>query len=149
MFLFLHGVGNDRLNTIKTSYLSQGLVPYIHEHSGCNAPNTLVLVDAQNIMNFILQYTETNTILLPSCIPGYKLDDTYILLASTIKRAVWSSAGDCNPVLPASTAILHFLLYVKALPPAGCCSMRSNRPQLDMPMKQHCNRQESEIRARY
>jgi hypothetical protein len=37
----------------------------------------------------IMQYAESNAILLPGCIPGYKRDDIPLLPSSTAKKAVW------------------------------------------------------------
>ena len=88
-FLFLHDIGDFRLRAIRAHYLSEGLVPRIHGHTGRTAPNALVLEDVRGIITFILQYVESNGILLPGRIPGYKRDDIKLLPSSTTKRAVW------------------------------------------------------------
>ena len=88
-FLFLHNIGNSRFKAIKAHYLSQGLVPRIHKHTGRIAPNALVMDDVKGIISFVMQYAETNGILLPGRIPGYKRDDIQLLPSSTTKRAVW------------------------------------------------------------
>ena len=88
-FLFLHNIGEFRLKAIRARYLSEGLVPRIHGHSGRTAPNALVLEDVRGIITFIMQYAETNAILLPGRIPGYKRDDIQLLPSNTTKRAVW------------------------------------------------------------
>ena len=71
-FLFLHNTGEFRFRVLKTHYLTEGLVPRIHGHAGRTAPNMLVLEDVRGIVLFVLQYVETNGILLPGRIPGYK-----------------------------------------------------------------------------
>ena len=87
-FLFLHNIGEFHLKAIKAQYLAEGLVPRIHGHSGRIAPNALVLEHVQSIVTFVMQYAETNGILLPGRIPGYKRDDIQLLPSSTTKRAV-------------------------------------------------------------
>ena len=88
-FFFLHGIGEFRLRATKSSYLSQGMVSRVHGHTGHVPPNALVLEDMQNIVKFILQYAESNAILLPGRVPGYKKDDIQIFPSSITRRAVW------------------------------------------------------------
>ena len=88
-FLFLHNIGKFRLDAIKRRYVTEGMVPRIHGHSGRTAPNALVLEDVRCILQFMMEYVETNGILLPGRIPGYKRDDIQLLPSSTTKRAVW------------------------------------------------------------
>ena len=88
-FLFLHGIGKHRLNAIKQGYLLNGLVPRSHGHMGRVAPNALVEKDVRQMVSFIVQYAETNAILLPGRVPGYKRDDIQLLPSTTTKRAVW------------------------------------------------------------
>ena len=77
------------MRAVKSSYLSLGMVPRVHGHTGRVPPNAFVLEDMQNIVKFILQYAESNAILLPGRVPGYKRDDIQILPSSVTKRAVW------------------------------------------------------------
>ena len=100
-FLFLHNIGEFRLKAIKAQYLAEGLVPRIHGHSGRIAPNALVLEHVQSIVTFVMQYAETNGILLPGRIPGYKRDDIQLLPSSTTKRAVWLLFQECTTSLSA------------------------------------------------
>ena len=88
-FMFLHKIGKSRLQDLRDNYLTHGLVPRLHGHTGRVAPNALVLDEVQAIITFVLQYAETNAILLPGRIPGYKRDDLQILPSSTTKKAVW------------------------------------------------------------
>ena len=41
------------------------------------------------MLTFVMHYVETNAILLPGRIPGYKRDDIKLLPSSCTKRAVW------------------------------------------------------------
>ena len=69
-------------------YIREGLVPRVHGHTGRVAPNALVLEEVKGILTFVMHYVETNAILLPGRIPGYKRDDIK-LPSSCTKRAVW------------------------------------------------------------
>ena len=88
-FLFLHDIGDFRLRAIRAHYVTEGLVPRIHGHAGRTAPNALVLGEVKGIITFVMQYVESNAILLPGRIPGYKRDDIKLLPSSCTKRAVW------------------------------------------------------------
>ena len=86
-FLFLHKIGKARLQDLRSSYLSNGLVPRLHGHTGRVAPNALNMEALQRIIAFVM-HAEINAILLPGRIPGYKRDDLQILPSSTTKQAV-------------------------------------------------------------
>ena len=88
-FLFLHNIGKARLQDLRSRYLSNGLVPRLHGHTGRVAPNAVNMEAVQRIIAFVMQYAEINALLLPGRIPGYKRDDLQILPSSTTKRAVW------------------------------------------------------------
>ena len=75
-----------RLKAIMAQYVREGLVPRVH---GRVAPNALVLEEVKGIITFVMHYVETNAILLPGRIPGYKRDDIKLLPSSCTKRAVW------------------------------------------------------------
>ena len=85
-FLFLH---DFRVKAIRAQYVAVGLVPRVHGHTGHVAPNALVLDEVKGIITFVMQYVETDAILLPGRIPGYKQDDIKLLPSSCTKRAVW------------------------------------------------------------
>ena len=53
-FLFLHDIGDFRLRAIKAHYLTEGLVPRTHGHSGRTAPNALILKDVKGIITFVI-----------------------------------------------------------------------------------------------
>ena len=64
-FLFLHDIGDFCLRAIRARYLTEGLVPRTHGHSGRTTPNALVLEDVQGFIIFVMQYVENKGILLP------------------------------------------------------------------------------------
>ena len=88
-FLFLHGIGDFRFRAIKASYLTHGLVPRVHGHTGRLVSHGLTMADVESLVKFVLQFAEANAILLPGRVPGYKRDDIQILPSTTTKRAVW------------------------------------------------------------
>ena len=105
-FLFLHGIGPSRFKAIKASYLDKGLAPRVHGQTG-NVPAkalvlqqvinyyasyTMILIpysQVKDIIRFVLQYGESNAILLPGRVLGYKRDDIQLLPCSTTKKSVW------------------------------------------------------------
>ena len=57
-FLFLHKIGKFCLDAIKSRYVTEGMVPHIHGHSGRTAPNALVLEDVRCILQFVMEYVQ-------------------------------------------------------------------------------------------
>ena len=47
--------------------------------------------DVHQVTMFLTNYAETNAILLPGSVPGYKRCDLQLLLAHLTKEAIWSS----------------------------------------------------------
>jgi hypothetical protein len=48
--------------------------------------NTLSFCDTENALKFLRSHAESNAILLPGRIPGYKRDDLQLLPSSTTKK---------------------------------------------------------------
>ena len=143
-FLFLHNIGKFRLDAIKRRYVTEGMVPRIH-HSGRTAPNALVLEDVRCILQFVMEYVETNGILLPGRIPGYKRDDIQLLPSSTTKRAVWLLYQDSAITLSARS-ITYSTFCVEEVS-WSCGGLETHdRPLRDMPEEQclYCPLHESE-----
>ena len=108
-FLLLHNMGESRFKTLKARYLSEGLVPRVHGHTGRIPPNSLVHEDVEQIISFVTQYCETNAIILPGRVPGYKRDDIQILPSTTTKRAVWRMYKEtCTSLLKRAAAYSTF-----------------------------------------
>ena len=135
-FLFLHGIARGKFQAIKN--LSEGLLPRTHGHTGRIAPNALVQRDIEQILSFVTHYTETNAI-LPGWIPGYKRDDIQLLPSTTTKKAV------CRLYQKICTSLS---VRAEGTPPSARCGntpptcrgMANDRPLLDLPTEQHCNR---------
>ena len=86
-FCFLHNIGHGKLTAIKSSWLKNGLRPRQRPYS--TPHNVTKLSHVQQVVQFILQYSEDNAILLPGRVPGYKRDDIQLLPSSVTKREVW------------------------------------------------------------
>ena len=93
-FLFLHVVGDFRFRAIKAQYLAQGVVPRVYSYTGRVTQHGVGLQDVEDLMKFILQYAESNAILFPGLVPGYKRDDIQILPSFTTKKVVWLLYSD-------------------------------------------------------
>ena len=99
-FCFLHTMSHKRLESIKASWMENGLCPRVR--ATVVPHNTTKLSDVKNVVRFILQYAEDHAILLPGQIPGYKRDDLQLLPSSTTKREVWEiyhqAASGCSTI---------------------------------------------------
>jgi len=104
--LFLHGIARWKFQAIKDHYLSEGLIPQTHGHTGCIVPNALVQRDIQQILSFVSHYPVMNAILLPGWIPGY---DVQLLSSTTTTKAVWRLYQETHIPLRAGCRVLHFL----------------------------------------
>ena len=79
---FLHSVGKHRVPAIKKSYLNNGLCPRTHGNSKVTPHNALSFKHITNLVKFIQNYSEQNSILLRAEFPGYKRDDIKLLPTS-------------------------------------------------------------------
>ena len=88
-FAFLYGIGaNHRIKAIRKHYLENGMEPRVHKNTKRLPPRTASYEDILVLVKFLQNYAETNAILLPGRIPGYKRDDLKLLPSSTSKK-VW------------------------------------------------------------
>ena len=97
-FLFLHSISEKKLKTLKSSLHIHGLTPRNHGNSKRLPANTINFADTQVVVQFINAHAETNAILLPRRIPGYKRSDLQLLPSSTTKRNVWLLYSHSLPV---------------------------------------------------
>ena len=139
-FLFLHNMGESQFKTLKARYLSEGLVPRVRGHTGRIPPNSLVREDVERIISFVTQYYETNAILLPGRVPGYKRDDIQILPSTTTKRAVWRMYKETCTSLEEGCSILHVLQGLEAFSPTRHRCTADDWPLLDLSAEQYCDR---------
>ena len=89
MFLFLHTISEKRLRNLQESFRENGLAQRQHGNSHRFPANTVHFGDTQRVVEFLHTYAETNAILLPGRIPGYKCSDVQLLPSSTTKQQVW------------------------------------------------------------
>ena len=84
-FVFLYGIGKDRLRSVKEHYLNDGLETRVHGNKK-RLPHNYISIEAiNNVVRFLQNYAEENAILLPGRIPGYKRDDIKLLPSSCSK----------------------------------------------------------------
>ena len=91
-FCFLHCISQKRFKSIKSRWLENGLRP--RSTTRRTPHNTTRLSDVEDVVRFILRFSEDNAILLPGRIPGYKRDDLQLLSSSTTKQQVWELYHD-------------------------------------------------------
>ena len=77
-FLFLHGIGKDRLQNIRDHYKEEGLQARIYKNTK-RSPYHAMPFDTTYVLTFLENYAEENAILLPGRIPAYKRDDIKLL----------------------------------------------------------------------
>ncbi len=87
-FLFLHCIGSKRLKNLYKSFHSQKIQPRVHGNLKRLPSHTLSFTSVQQVITFIANYAEENSI-LPGRIPGYKSCDMKILPSSKSKKEVW------------------------------------------------------------
>ena len=85
-YRFFLGIGKDRLTAVKESYFSNGLTTRVHGNAGRLPHNVTPFETIQNIVQFVSNYAEQNTLLLPGRIPKYKKDDIKLLPSSMSKK---------------------------------------------------------------
>ena len=85
-FLFLHGIGNDRLKAVKKHYKEQGLQVRQHGNSKRTPQHAMPFAAIRNVVSFLCNYAEENAILLPGRIPAYKRDDIKLLPSNCSKK---------------------------------------------------------------
>ncbi len=89
MFRFLHGIGAMRLKNLVKHYKQNGLVPRTHGNIKRLPSNTLSFTAIENVIRFLLNYSDQHGLLLPGRIPGYSRSDIKLLPSSLSKRKLW------------------------------------------------------------
>ena len=133
-----------RVCTFWTTFLllhnmAEGLVPRIHGHTGHIPHNSLVHKDVECIICFVIQYWETNAILLSGRVPGYERDDIQIVPSATTKRSVWRTYCDtCTSLSEWTVAYSTFCKVWRHFLPHCCCTVVDGS-LLEVSTEQHCN----------
>ena len=76
IFLFLHGIGKKRYNTLESHYKDNGLERRDHGNHK-RLPHNYAYQSIIGVHKFLNNYAEENAILLPGRIPGHKRDDSH------------------------------------------------------------------------
>ena len=82
-------MGHNKLSALQKHYRENGCTARVHGNKGKSFPNHLSFDDRVRVRNFIANYAETNAVLLPGRIPGFKRDDLQLLPSSETKANVW------------------------------------------------------------
>lgn len=91
-FLFCHGIGKFKLNSIAASLDKDGLKPRIHGNTGKTPKHALSLTDVQRICQFLKEYTLKNGLPLPGRQPNYSARGDRVLLllpSDKTKSDIW------------------------------------------------------------
>lgn len=86
--LFLQDMGDYRLRAIRSQTWIGSPHSWVRTYTGRTAPNALVLEDVKGIIEFVIQYVESNGILLPGRVSGYRRDYIKLLPSNCTKGAV-------------------------------------------------------------
>ena len=84
-FLFLHGIGKKRYNTLKSHYKDNGMEQRDHGNHK-RLPHNYAHQSIIGVHKFLNNYAEENAILLPGCIPGHKRDNIKLLPSNRSKK---------------------------------------------------------------
>ena len=84
-FLFLHGIGKDRLHNVKQHYNGEGLQVRINKNTKRSPHHAMSFAAKRYVVTFLHNYAEENAILLPGRIPAYKRDDIKLLPSNRSK----------------------------------------------------------------
>ena len=108
-FCFLHNIRQGKLKAIKSSWLENELCPCQHQHT--TPHNVTSLSNVQQVVRFILNYTENNAILFPGQVAGYKRYDMQLLPSSVAKREVWKLYHEAAASRKGSLAVCFSLFW--------------------------------------
>ena len=84
-FLFLHGIGKDRLQNVKDHYKVEGMQVRINKNTKRSPHHAMSFAAIKYVVNFLTNYAEVNAIPLPGRIPGYKREDIKLLPSNRSK----------------------------------------------------------------
>ena len=96
-----------KLDAIRKSWVENGLQP--RRHANSVARNATKLSDVEDVVRFICCYAQSNAILLPGRIPGYKRDDLQLLPSSVTKKEVWQQYEQSTAQREGTKAVCYSL----------------------------------------
>lgn len=89
-FMYLHGIGKDKLTALIKAYKLNGVEPRNHKNSKKAPAHALLFRDTRNIVDFIINYAEVHSIQLPGRTPTHwKSDDVKLLPTNCTKKTVY------------------------------------------------------------
>ena len=90
-YLFLHGIGKDRYNSLSAHYSSHGLTTRTHGNKGRLPKNACSYEAVHHVSTFTENYAEQHALVLPGRVPGFKRTDVRLLPSNMSKASVWRS----------------------------------------------------------
>ena len=128
-FQHLHCIGEHYFENLGRHYRDSGCVLRIHENSKRSPSQTLSFEAAKSVFSYIDNYAETNAMLLPGRVPGYKRDDLKLLPSSETKASLWRQyKTSCEEQNQKPVSLVSFRrLWQKFLP-----NMVMMRPATDL-----------------
>ena len=95
------------MDKVQASYENDGLISRTHGNCNRRRHNGFTTHELIHYVTYIKNYAETNGILVPGRIPGYKRMDIQLLPTHTTKRSVWREYIEASRSLYIRTAGYH------------------------------------------
>ena len=111
MFLHMYGFSKSRFQKLLEHYQNHGISVRVHGNSKRLPHNTLPQAIAEDVKNFLSNYTEENAVLLPWRIPGFKNVDIVLLSSSETKMHVWNCFKSACEV--ASKRVVSYTKFIE------------------------------------
>ena len=92
MFLNLCGISKSRFQRLVDHYNNHGVSVQMHGNSRRLPHNTLPNAVVEDVKNFLSNFADENAVLLPGRIPGFKVEDIWLLSSRDTKMHVWNAS---------------------------------------------------------
>ena len=122
-FLYLHGIGKDKLTALLKHYKAQGVQAVIHKNSKRKPKHALTFEKTRMVVDFINNYAEVNAIRLPGRTPRDWVCDNRLLPTDCTKKRVYEeykvAAGQSAVALRTFRHLWQSLMpFNRTMPPA-------------------------------
>ena len=87
IFRYIHGIGQDKLTA---HYKTAGVKARVHLNKRKRHVHALKFDDTRAVVDFIVNYAETNAIILPGRTPGHWKTDVKLLPTKCMKKTVYT-----------------------------------------------------------
>ena len=79
IFKYMHGIGQDKLNSLITHYKAAGVEARVHKLTRRRPHNALQYSETRMVVDFIVKYADVHAIHLPGCTPYHWKDNVRLL----------------------------------------------------------------------